>query len=113
MIIQDITDKSKDLKIYESRCIEDRYAELVIYNEELDQWIDILEEFLGAVAKPAGVNPSKDQSMVAYEFGGIFENQTLFQKNYDNITAIAMLWPWQNGEQVTLKIAIIEKKRSP
>ncbi|MBW2325801.1 MAG: hypothetical protein JRF45_04745 [Deltaproteobacteria bacterium] len=92
MKIQEITEKFGNLKIFEKRCINDAYAEIVF------------------AVKPSGLEPSKNHKKVADAFGGIFFNQTLFQKNYDDMMIVAMFWPWQNGKQVTLKIAATRKK---
>ncbi len=109
MNLKEITEKCINLKIYEKRRIEDEYAELVIYNEELDHFNKILESFLGPATKPAGLKPSKDQKKVVAMYGGVSKNQTLFQKDYDNNSIIAMFWPWQDEEHVTLKLAVIDK----
>ena len=107
MKIQEITEKCKNLRIYEKRCIEDEYAELVIFGEDFDHWSRILEDFLGSATKPAGVKPSKNQKEITDRLGGIFRNQILFQKDYDDFIVLAMFWPWENGEYVTLKMAVI------
>ncbi len=111
MKIQKITEKFGNLEIFEKRCINDGYAEIVIFSEQLDHCSKILEDFLGPAVKPSDLEPSKNHAKVADEFGGIFKNQTLFQKDYDDIMVIAMFWPWQNGKQVTLKIGVTRRKK--
>jgi hypothetical protein len=111
MKLQEITDNFGKLEIFEKRCIDDEYAEIVIFTEYLDHCSKILEDFLGPAVKPSDLEPSKNHKKVADEFGGILKNQTLFQKDYDNIMVIAMFWPWENGKQVTLKIAITRRKK--
>jgi hypothetical protein len=108
MKIQEITESFGHLKIGEKRCIEDEYAEMVVFQEELDDWYQIFEGFLGLPEKPAGKRPSKNHEKVTDAFGGIQKGQTLFQRSFDNISVIAMFWPWQDQEHVTLKMAIIE-----
>jgi hypothetical protein len=110
MKIQEITEKFGNLKIFEKRCINDAYAEMVFFAEQIDHWRKILEDFLGPAVKPSGLEPSIDHKNAADALGGIFFNQTLFQKDYDDMVVIAMFWPWQNGQQVTLKIAATRKK---
>ncbi|MDH3344506.1 MAG: hypothetical protein OEM61_08320 [Desulfobacteraceae bacterium] len=111
MKIQEITEKFRSLEIFEKRCINDEYAEIVIFTEQLNHCSKILEGFLGPAVKPFGLEPSKIHEKVADEFGGIFKNQTLFQKDCDDIMVIAMFWPWGNGKQVTLKIAVARRKK--
>jgi hypothetical protein len=110
MKIQEITENFGNLEIFEKRCIDDEYAEIVFFAEQLDHCSKILENFLGPAVKPSDLEPSKNHKKVADEFGGILKNQTLFQKDYDNIMVIAMFWPWGNGKQVTLKIVARRKK---
>ena len=38
------------------------------------------------------------------EFGGIMPDQALYFRKTDNKCAFAMLWPWQSGEHITVKI---------
>jgi hypothetical protein len=111
MKIKEITKNFGNLKNFENRCMNDEYAEIVIFTEQLDHCGKILEDFLGPAVKPPGLEPSIIHKKVADEFGGIFLNQTLFQKDYDDIMVLAMFWPWQNGKQVTLKIAVTRRKK--
>jgi hypothetical protein len=39
------------------------------------------------------------------EFGGIRDGQTLYFGNEDKYSLFAMLWPWQDAEHITLKMA--------
>ena len=110
MKLQEIIEKCSSLKIHTKRYIDDKYVELVFFNEEIDHWRKILEGFLGPATKPAGVEPSTNQKKTADPFGGINTSQTLFQKTSDNIMIIAMFWPWQDGEYVTLKLAMIQSR---
>jgi hypothetical protein len=111
MKIKEITKNFGNLKNFENRCMNDEYAEIVIFTEQLVHCGKILEDFLGPAVKPPGLEPSIIHKKVADEFGGIFLNQTLFQKDYDDIMVLAMFWPWQNGKQVTLKIAVTRRKK--
>ena len=110
MKLKEITGKLENLKIFEKRCVNDVYAEMVFFTEHQEDWRKILEDFLGPAVKPSGLEPSTNHQKVADAFGGIFFNQTLFQKDYDDMVIIAMFWPWHNGRQVTLKIAATQKK---
>ena len=47
----------------------------------------------------------KDVEALANEFGGVRKGQTLYCISISSPLIIAMLWPWQDGERVTLKIA--------
>jgi len=75
MKIQEITEKFGNLKIFEKRCINDAYAEIVFFTEQLDHWRKILEDSLGPAVKPSGLEPSKNHKKVADAFGGIFFNR--------------------------------------
>ncbi|MBP7088320.1 MAG: hypothetical protein KBB01_03370 [Candidatus Omnitrophica bacterium] len=110
MNLREIIEKSNKLKIYEQRCLSDEYYEAVIYSQDLGEWYKIFTAILGPAAKPEGTKASKQDQDLAKDYGGIFDNQTLFKKEEENAMVIAMFWPWQNKIYTTIKIAFLEKK---
>lgn len=109
MMLRELMDKFSSLDISEKRSISDEYVELVFYNKEVDEWSRIFSDAFGVPVKPAGVQPTEEDLSLTKEYGGILENQTLFKKEFDNVIAIAMFWPWQNGTLTTLKVALLNK----
>ena len=107
--MNEIIEKGSRLKVYEERCISDDYDEIVIYNKEMNEWHHIFKDFFGEPVKPVGAKPTADDLGITKAYGGIFNNQTLFKKECDDVLVIAMLWPWQNNVHTTLKIARIRK----
>lgn len=87
----------------------DEYVELVFYNKKLREWDKIFSNILGPAKKPAGVKPSQDDLHLTKDYGGIWVNQTLFTKEFDDFTVIAMYWPWQDHVYTTLKMAHLRK----
>ncbi|NIQ39129.1 MAG: hypothetical protein GTN81_11120 [Proteobacteria bacterium] len=109
MTLKEIIDKGSMRNIYEVRHITDDYVELVLWNKKLDKWNTILCDTLGPPKKPAGAKPSKRDLDLTQDHGGIWINQTLFRKDFGNLTVIAMYWPWQNDVHTTLKMANLKK----
>lgn len=109
MNLQEIVKKFDMLNIFEKRRITDEYVELVFYNKDIDKWSKIFTDILEPALKPQGVKPTKDVQHLAKDYGGIYTNQTLFKKEFDNGTIIAMFWPWQDGLHATLKIILLNK----
>jgi hypothetical protein len=107
--IKDIMERCSKLDISEQRSMSDDYSELVFFNKELEEWDKAFKEMFGPAKKPAGTEPSEEDQAITEEYGGIFENQTLFKKDLDDSVMIAMFWPWQDGVHTTLKIASIKK----
>ncbi len=105
--LNEILSKFSELAIHESRSTHDEYYEIVIYNKEIDQWETILAEVLGTPIKPKGIEPNADHVKITEKSGGIWVNQTLFSKNFDNSTVIAKLWPWDDDTHTTLKMALL------
>ncbi len=106
MILSEIIDKFANLKIYEQRFITDNYDELVFFNNELNEWNRIFVETLGSPIKPAGVEPTAEHLSISANYGGIDGNQTLFRKEFDAVTVVAMFWPWQDNVHTTLKVVV-------
>ena len=111
MMLQNIIKKWSKLNIYEKRCINDEHADIVFYCSEITEWNKIFTENLGPAIKPSGVKPTNDDLDLTKDCGGISFNQTLFKKEFDDGTVIAMFWPWQDGIHVTLKIIFQKKSR--
>ncbi|MFH1045886.1 MAG: hypothetical protein V1727_02865 [Candidatus Omnitrophota bacterium] len=108
MSIKEIIDKCSTLEVKEQRTLSEDYCELVFFNKDESQWQKTLSEFLGPAVKPAGKEPSPRDEAVTEEFGGIFPNQTLFQKETQDALMLAMFWPWQDKVHITLKIALLK-----
>ena len=107
MTLREIIEKCSALGVCEERCITDEYGELVFYNREIDEWDKILADIFGHAIKPAGVSPSKDDLHLTKDYGGIWIDQTLFKKDFDDVTMIAMFWPWKDDIHTTLKVALL------
>ena len=112
MTLKEIIQRCSMLSIFEKRDSADEYNELVFYSKDIDQWYKIFADILGPAAKPEGVKPTKDVSALTKDYGGIYENQTLFKKEFDGATVIAMFWPWQSGVHTTLKLVLLKKSPS-
>lgn len=109
MTLKEIIEACSRLSIFDKRIISDQYHELVFYNKEIDEWNKIFTVIFGPALKPAGAKPTRDDSRLTKDYGGIFANQTLFKKKFDDITVIAMFWPWQDNIHITLKMVVLEK----
>ena len=108
-MLKEIIEKCEKLNISEKREATDNYYEAVFSTKDTDQWNNALSEILGPAVKPAGTKPNKEDQRLTRQLGGIYENQTLFKKEFDSSIIIAMFWPWQDGEHTTLKIAHLAK----
>ena len=85
------------------------YFEAVVKKSSLEGLINILKDNFGSQAWPSKVKLSKYAEKVVNDFGGIRKGQTLYFSNNDGHPIFAMLWPWQDKEHTTLKLALIKK----
>lgn len=107
MTLTEIFQQLSDLKIVETRVMGDEYVELVFLNMDLGEWYKVLVKNLGEPRKPAGREPTaKDQALTRHT-GGIWANQTLFEKSFGDVTVIAKFWPWGDEAHTTLKMALL------
>ena len=107
MTFDDILLQAKDLGVYERRSLSTEYCELVFFSKDLGSWYGILESVLGGPRKPPGSEPTTSDLDLTHRTGGIRVNQTLFEKDFDGETVIAKFWPWDDGEHITLKMALL------
>ena len=110
MTLQNIIDKLTNINIAEKRTISEEYGEIVLLNKDLSTLNNIFAGIFGEPEKKQGVKPSKDILLLTKDYGGIWENQTLFKKDNGENIIIAMLWPWQDNIHTTLKMAAIRNK---
>lgn len=87
------------------RIDNDTYFEAVVGHTRLEDIIRVLESIFGAPAWPSTNKLLKDIERLIKNVGGLREGQTLYFLNKDGYSAFAMLWPWQDGERITIKIA--------
>ena len=119
MKLEDLVGKELCNAISETRIDTGVYEEVVILSNDLFAWNTSLTEKLGPPLISAEeleiVSSSEDvkssQIDVALEsaesFGGISEGQTLYHGVHDSAVILILIWPWQNGLNVTLKKAIL------
>lgn len=96
------------LDVYEKRSISDDYGELVLLNTPALH--KALTDIFGPAIKESNKKPDKEMIILAKEYGGIWENQTLFKKDTQSSILIVMLWPWSDMQHITLKIAAVKPK---
>jgi hypothetical protein len=109
MDLKEIVGKFSGLNIEEIRSSSEESQELVFTNERIEEWNKIFEEILGPPLKPKGVKPTKEDTQITADYGGIFANQTLYKKEFADTTVVAMLWPWQDSVHITLKMILLKK----
>ena len=79
------------------------YFEGVILKENLEGLITRLNGFFGPALWPSKNGLSKETQNVIKDFGGIMAGQTLYFCRQDNLSIFVMLWPWSDGQHITLK----------
>jgi hypothetical protein len=107
MTLKEIINNFDTLSVYEERRMGDEFCELVFYNKDIDKWNTLFADILGHAVKPAGVEPTEDDQYLTRDYGGTWFDQTVFRKEFDDVTVLAMFWPWQDGVHTTLKMALL------
>ena len=111
MNLNNIITECEKLDALEKRFNTDNYYEVVFYLKDLDEWNRVLSGVLDPAIKPAGVKPKKEDLAITEQHGSIWDNQTLYKKAYEGYVVIAILMPWSNGVNVTLKIILKKSKK--
>lgn len=107
-MIKEILEKAAGLSVHETRSEGPEYHEMVVYRKDLTEWEKIFKEVLGLAVKPAGSAATNEHLDVTEEYGGIERSQTLYVKKDDDGARMIMLWPWQDGAHVTIKMVFIQ-----
>lgn len=102
--------KKKNLGIHDKRSFTFEKIELVVYQAEINEWQSIFEADYNGTKKMPGIKPSDDDMRLTRTYGGINEFQTLFVNALDqDLIAIAMFWPWNDKEHMTLHMGFVHK----
>ena len=88
----------------ELRSTDPEYFELVVKVSDLPRVNTILETFFGKALKPSGTKPSDEAKKKAQAYGGIREDQTLYYLEAEELYYYSLIWPWANGQSVTVKV---------
>lgn len=82
------------------------YLEIVIKKTSLENMMRKLENIFGSPAQPSSKKFSKEIEKLIKNAGGLRDGQTLYLLDREGrCAAFAMLWPWQDGERITVKLA--------
>ena len=109
-MLGEILRKCGSMDICEQRSATDEYIELVFLSDRIDEWDEMFGNIFGPALKPAGVEPDKEILRLTEVYGGIYDNQTLFKKDFDRGPVIAMFWPWEDNVHITVKVIILDKE---
>lgn len=82
----------------------DNFFEGVIIRQELDKLNLQLKSLFGEPVYPSKNKLEHKVRTTVDGFGGIMPGQTLYYKDLGKNTIFAMLWPWQDGQRITVKI---------
>ncbi|MDP3730029.1 MAG: hypothetical protein Q8R14_00700 [Candidatus Omnitrophota bacterium] len=90
------------------RMDSENYFEAVIGHARLEEAVCALEGVFGAPAWPSDKKLSRDTERLIKNIGGLRKGQTLYILNDGSgCSVFAMLWPWQDGQRVTIKMSKI------
>ncbi len=106
-MVQEILKAIEGLPVDEKRAAQSEYLELVFMAGDMARWDEKIASVLGAAVKPQGQKPSKDDEAITGNYGGIGQDQVLYRKDANGGTCVAMMWPWRDGDHVTLKVATL------
>jgi hypothetical protein len=104
MQFEELKKDIRDFGIKTIRTDDDNYFEAVVVKERLGQLIQRLESVFGSPAWPCEKELSGKTSEIIENFGGIRDGQTLYLRQEKDFYIFAMLWPWSDGVNITLKI---------
>ena len=94
----------REAKLVEMRGQKEKYLEVVVAVADLAPVTDLFNTYFGAPFKAMGQRPSPEADLYAGPFGGVQTGQMLYIRKVENLVHGALLWPWGDGNSVTVKI---------
>ena len=108
MEFDEIKAEVKKVELDMTRMDNENYFEAVIGKARLEGVVRVLEGIFGAPAWPSDKKLLKDTEKLIKSVGCLRKGQTLYLlNNRSGCSVFAMLWPWQDGERVTIKMSKI------
>ncbi len=105
MLFSELVREVQSLDLKEVRKNSYGYFEFVLRASDEGTLCPILERFFGAPFKPKNRAPTKQALFYSADYGGIQKHQIMYYAERDDWSTCALIWPWQNGELATVKIA--------
>jgi len=109
MQFKELKNTIKGIGVETSRKEDDNYLEVVMIKDKLTEVIVNLNNLFGS----AQGKPTPRAQDIINGFGGVMKGQTLYFWHENKSFIFVMLWPWQDGEHVTLKMGQGESSISP
>ena len=94
----------KETNFVTLRLDSDELFEAVLNKSELEQLSTRLIKVFGEPVYPSKKNYSFNPEKLAEDYGGIMRGQILYYLEQEEKPVLAMLWPWQDGVNITLKL---------
>ena len=88
----------------ELRSTDPECFELVVKTTDMPKVFGVLETFFGKPMKPPGTKPSDEAKKKAEAYGGVRDDQTLYYLEAEELYYYSLMWPWANGQSVTVKV---------
>lgn len=102
--MEELMRTAKRLGAEETRRESEDYLELVLRRDKQPALEDALQRYFGVPFKPAGTRPCETCDKLSGSHGGITTDQTLYFTEREKLPNAAMIWPWSDGERLTVKI---------
>ena len=98
----------RNVNFADIRTDDNEYFEAVLKSPDLGLLISRLDDSFGSRAWPSGQSLSGQAQKIVNDCGGIRKGQTLYFQGDVTCSVFVMLWPWQDGEHITLKAGMIK-----
>jgi hypothetical protein len=104
MRFSELKKQVKSIGLGELRKESDNYLEAVVLKDNIDELVRKLNNFFGDPVWPSWGKLSLQTERAIKVHGGIIKGQTLYFSKLDGVVIFAMLWPWADGRNITVKI---------
>ena len=94
----------KETNFVTLRSDSDELFEVVLNKDELEQLSNRLVKVFGEPIYPSKKKYPFKPEKLAEDYGGIMRGQILYYLEQKENPVLAMLWPWQDGVNITLKL---------
>ena len=102
--IEEVMRRTKGIAHEQTRRESEDYLELVMFRSSLEEVHRIFENYFGPPLKPFGAEVTAEAQEFAQSYGGVETDQALYYTERETEPSLGMIWPWQDGKRLTVKI---------
>ena len=96
--------RARKIRHEETRRESEDYLEMVMFRDSWEDIHSLFNAYFGKPLKGPGEEAGEAAERVSEPHGGVDKDQILYHAFRDRADQLALIWPWEDGKRMTVKI---------